>query len=69
MDWAVGAGVLAVVSAIAAIWAAYAGLRRARREARSLCDDELDTTRQRLASARREAEELAAALHVLRMRA
>lgn len=66
--WAIGAGVLAVVSALAAIWAAYAGLRRARREARALCDDELDQTRQRLASARREAEELAQAIHVLRMR-
>jgi hypothetical protein len=62
------AEVAAVLSAVGACWAAYAGLRKSRARARALCDDELDATRQRLAAARREAEALAAELHALRMR-
>lgn len=58
----------AVLSGIGAVWAAYAGLRRARAQARRYCDDELDDTRARLSAARREAETLAAELHNLRMR-
>lgn len=61
------AAIASVISGIAAIWAAYCGLRRARREARRLCDDELDQTRRRLAEVRTESEQLAAALHELRM--
>lgn len=56
-----------MVSGVAAVWAAYAGLRRARREARAQCDGELDDTRARLAAVRRESEQLADQLHELRM--
>ena len=62
------AAIASVVSGIAAVWAAYAGLRRARREARALCDDELTQTRQRLAETRHESEGLAQELHRIRMR-
>jgi hypothetical protein len=62
------AAIASAVSGIAAVWAAYAGLRRARREARALCDDELDQTRQRLAQARTESEQLARQLHAARMK-
>ena len=62
------AALASLVSGIAAVWAAYAGLRRARAQARALCDDELDQTRRRLAQARGEAEALAAENHRLRMR-
>lgn len=61
------AAIASVVSGVAAVWAAWAGLRRARAAARALCDDELDRTRERLASSRREAEQLAQQVHELRM--
>jgi hypothetical protein len=61
------AAIASAISGVAAIWAAWAGLRRARREARRLCDEELDSTRARLADVRREAEALAADNHTLRM--
>jgi hypothetical protein len=62
------AAIASAVSGIAAVWAAYAGLRRARREARALCVYELDQTRQRLAQARTESEQLARQLHAARMK-
>lgn len=67
MDGARLAAVASAISGVAAIWAAYAGLRRARREARAQCDGELGDVRDQLVTVRREAEQLAADNHTLRM--
>ena len=61
------AAIASAIAGVAAVWAAYAGLRRARREARRQCDDEIGEIRTQLAAVRQEAELLAADNHTLRM--
>jgi hypothetical protein len=61
------AAIASAISGIAAIVAAYAGLRRARRIARSECELELEASQLRLHETRAEAEQLARDNHTLRM--